>query len=72
MAPIGAEFGNHMSKEGETSHISSIIILYYSALAVYAYMCSYATGCSYATIPIYYAFSMGLFYAWVSEELARA
>ena len=35
------EFGNHMAAEAETSHISSIILLYYTALAGYSWLCSY-------------------------------
>jgi hypothetical protein len=60
----GREFGDHMSGEGETSHIPSIIILMYTALTSWAWLTSHFTGCSILTIPLFYVLGMIAFYSW--------
>ena len=48
------EFGDHMSREGDTSHISTIIIVMYAALASWSWLTSVVTGCSVWTVPLFY------------------
>ena len=60
----GREFGDHMALEGKTSHIPTIIVAMYAAIAAWSYFTAWATGCGVWTIPCYYAAGMLAFYAW--------
>ena len=53
-----------MASEGETSHIPSIILCMYTALAGWSVLTSWATGCSPWLVPAYYVAGMAAFYAW--------
>ena len=58
------EFGDHMALEGETSHISTVIIVMYAGLAMWSYLTSLLTDCPVYTIPIFYVLDMAAFYIW--------
>ena len=40
----GREFGDHMAPEGKTSHIPTIIVAMYAAIAAWSYFTAWATG----------------------------
>jgi hypothetical protein len=59
------EFGDHMAKEGETSHIPTIIIIMYLNLFVFSWLGSYVNqDCSMWTLPLFYVAGMVAFYLW--------
>lgn len=60
----GREFGDHMANEGETSHIPTVILAMYTALASWSVLVSRTTGCSVWTMPLFYACGMLAFYTW--------
>lgn len=59
------EFGDHMAKEGETSHIPTIIIIMYVNLFLFSWLASYLNeDCSLWTMPLFYLVGMIAFYLW--------
>eukprot|EP00940_MAST-03C_sp_MAST-3C-sp2_P003418 g3418.t1 len=60
----GREFGDHMSKEGETSHVPTIILIMYGMLYAWSWIASKVTGCSIWTMFFYYLAGMAAFYLW--------
>lgn len=53
-----------MAKEGETNHISDIILIMYGFIAVVTVACWQTSGDPWYTIPLYYIMSMIAFYVW--------
>eukprot|EP00947_MAST-08B_sp_MAST-8B-sp1_P005859 g5859.t1 len=60
----GREFGDHMSSEGSTSHIPTIILIMYGLISAWSWLTAYLTGCSIWTIPLFYCLGMIAFYLW--------
>ena len=53
-----------MSKEGEVSHIPTIIVTMYLVIGAFSMLCSYCSGDAWYTIPAYYLSFMLAFYVW--------
>jgi hypothetical protein len=62
--PAARAFGDHMSKEGEVSHIPIIIRIMYLALAGYSLLASAVTGSAWFTQILFYLAFIVCFYLW--------
>lgn len=60
----GREFLDHMSAEGATSHIPTIILIMYSCIAAWSYLAHVVTGCSIYNQFGFYLAGMFAFYVW--------
>ena len=58
------QFSDHMAAEGETSHIPTVILSMYAAIAAYSYSVHRVVGCSIWAMGIYYALGMVAAYLW--------
>ena len=58
------EFRDHMSGEGEVSHIPRIIHVMYASLLTYSILASMATGSAWYTQVVFYFVYMLEFYVW--------
>jgi len=58
------DFGDHMELDGETSHMPTIMVLYYASIVFYSLLVSWMCGTGLWTTIWYYVAGMIAFYLW--------